>query len=107
MRREGDSDSDRNDVEEEEMDSDSDQNSNLVDALSFDPELKKKVSDEVNLEIRRELRLQEINAHSKQIQYSSRASSAGGDIGTTYITEHPIKARKIAESKRKDRGGGS
>ena len=42
---------------DDEKESDDDGNSNLVDALSVDPELKRRISEEVNYETRKEEKL--------------------------------------------------
>lgn len=44
--------------------------SNLLDALSADEKLKKEVSIEVDEEMRKEDRMQEVIENSKEIQYS-------------------------------------
>lgn len=46
-----------------------------MDALDADPELKKQISDEVNLEIQREFKMQEVQANSKEVQYSEVSAS--------------------------------
>ncbi len=59
-----------NNDSEESDDSDNgfkDSDSNLMDALSADEQLKREVSIEVNEEIRREERLQEVIENSKEI----------------------------------------
>ena len=48
---------DGSDNGEDEKESYDDRNSNLVDALSVDPELKRRISEEVNYETRKEEKL--------------------------------------------------
>lgn len=59
--------------------------SNLVDALSADEKLKREVSIEVDEEMRKEERINEVYRNSKEIQYSDQISEFGYDHSTSFM----------------------
>eukprot|EP00347_Sterkiella_histriomuscorum_P012889 403366830 len=65
--------------------------SNLMDALDGDPELKRQISDEVNKQYMLELKMEEVQANSKEVQYSKASSRVDEQ-------EFIIKKGKILQS---------
>lgn len=62
-------------IRSEENSEEDDSESNLLEALSANASLKRKVSEEVNAEIKREELLEFVNGNSKEVQYSDQISA--------------------------------
>jgi hypothetical protein len=71
--------------ESDESEAKENSESNLVDALSADEQLKREVSIEVDEEMRKEERINEVYRNSKEIQYSDQISEMGYDYSTSSI----------------------